>query len=69
VNKITDESTKIAQFETTFRDHALQWYMKCKSGIPTGQKKTLDEINQDLIKEFENHKLEQQCIAELKERK
>jgi hypothetical protein len=28
VNKITDDVVKIAQLETTFRDRALQWYIK-----------------------------------------
>jgi hypothetical protein len=31
VKRITDEASKIAQPETTFRDRTLTWYMKCKA--------------------------------------
>jgi hypothetical protein len=44
VNRVTDNAVKIAQLETTLRDHALQRYMKSKIDVPAGQTSTLDEI-------------------------
>jgi hypothetical protein len=28
IKKVTDETVKRAQFNTTLRDHSLRWYMK-----------------------------------------
>jgi hypothetical protein len=58
---------KIAQLETTFRGHALVWYMKLQSTTPTGQARTLAEIRQALLKEFKKPKSESQYITKLKE--
>lgn len=58
---------KIAQLETTFRDRALQWYMKYKVSIPANQARNLDDIRIDLIQYFLKPKTEQQCIVELKD--
>jgi hypothetical protein len=33
---VQDEVVKIAQLATTFRGHALVWYMKLQSITPTG---------------------------------
>jgi hypothetical protein len=33
---VQDEVVKIVQLETTFRGHALVWYMKLQSTTPTG---------------------------------
>jgi hypothetical protein len=63
VKRITDEATKIAQLETTFRDKALTWYMKYKATAPAGQERSLTEIKRDLLKEFQNPKSESQCIT------
>jgi hypothetical protein len=67
VKRITDEATKIMQLETTFRDRALTWYMKYKATTPTGQMRSLTEIKQDLLREFQKPKSESQCITEIKE--
>ena len=48
---------------TTFRDQALNWYMKFSGG----QAKTLGEIQTALIKEFKKPKSESQCIIKLNE--
>jgi hypothetical protein len=42
VKRITDEASKIAQLETTFRDRALTWYMKYKATTPMGQNEVPD---------------------------
>jgi hypothetical protein len=34
--QITDEDTKVAQLEITFRDHALDWYMGLAVNNPNG---------------------------------
>jgi hypothetical protein len=44
MKRITDEVTKIAQLETTFRDRALMWYMKYKATTLAGQARSLIEI-------------------------
>jgi hypothetical protein len=56
-----------SQLETTFRGHALVWYMKLQSTTPLGQTRTLLEITQALLKEFKKPKSESQYITELKE--
>jgi hypothetical protein len=58
---------KIVQLATTFRGHALVWYMKLQSIMPIGQARTLVEIKKVLLKEFKNPKSESQYITELKE--
>ena len=58
VKKIVDNHVKIALLETTFRDHALVWYMKFKSTTPTGVGRTMIEIQQEFFKEFWKPKLE-----------
>jgi len=54
---------KVAELVTTFRDCALNWYMK----FSKGQNKTLVEIKYALITEFRKPKSESQCITELTE--
>jgi hypothetical protein len=54
---------KIVQSETKFRGHALVWYMKLQIITPTGQARTLSEIRQEFLKEFNNPKLESQYIT------
>jgi hypothetical protein len=44
VNNIQDEGDKIAQLETNFRGHALEWYMKLQSTIVPSQPRILEEI-------------------------
>jgi hypothetical protein len=67
VKRITDEASKIAQLETTFRDRALTWYMKYKVTAPVGQTRSLTKIKRDLLREFQKPKSESQCITEIKE--
>jgi hypothetical protein len=57
VKRITDESFKIMQLETTFMDRALTWYMKYKDIAPVGQDRSLAEIKKDILREFQTHKL------------
>jgi hypothetical protein len=58
---------KIAQLAMTFRDCALLWYMKYQTTTPVGQTRTLADVRQALLKEFQKPKSESQCITELKE--
>jgi hypothetical protein len=67
VKRVTDEASKIAQLETTFRDRALTWYMKYKATACVGQARSLTEIKRDLLREFQKPKSESQCITEIKE--
>jgi hypothetical protein len=47
--------------------HALLWYMKYQNTTPMGQTRTLEDVRQALLKEFQKPKSESQCITELKE--
>ena len=67
VNRVIDDTTKIVQLETTFRDRALTQYMKYKATAPAGQSRSLAEIKHDLLWEFQKPKSESQCIMEIKE--
>jgi hypothetical protein len=44
VKNVQDDDANIAQLETTFREHALLWYMKYRSTAPVGQTRTLADI-------------------------
>jgi hypothetical protein len=57
---------KIAQLATTFRGHALVWYMKLHIITPMRQVKILAEIKKALLKEFKKPKSELEYIIELK---
>jgi len=63
VKQVNDPDMKANQMVTTFRDQALNWFMKHSAGQP----KTLAEIRMALIAEFKKTKSESQCIIELKE--
>jgi hypothetical protein len=52
MKRIIDEASKIMQLESTFRDRALIWYMKCKVTILARHIRSLIEIKRDLLKEF-----------------
>jgi hypothetical protein len=67
VKNVQDDDVKIVQLEMTFRDHALLWYMKYHNTTPVGQTRTLAEVRQALLKEFQKPKSQSQCITELKE--
>jgi hypothetical protein len=41
LKRITDEASKIAQLETTFRNKYLTWYMKYRATTSTGQMRSL----------------------------
>jgi hypothetical protein len=36
VKRVIDDTAKIAQLNTTFRDRALTWYIKYKDVVPAG---------------------------------
>jgi hypothetical protein len=65
IKQVQDDDTKREQLVTTFRDRALTWFMKFSTN--TQKPKTIQEIKDELKKEFKNPKLESQCITELKE--
>lgn len=67
VKHIIDDATKIVQFETTFRDNTLAWYMKHMVTTLAGQTRTLDDIKRDMLKEFQKPKFESQCIIGIEE--
>jgi hypothetical protein len=67
VKNVQDDDAKIVQLEMTFRDHALLWYMKYQTTTPAGQTRTLADVRQALLKEFQKPKSESQCITEMKE--
>jgi hypothetical protein len=54
---VQDEAVKIAKLVRTFRVRALVWYMKIQCITPIGHGKTLAEIRQALLKEFNKPKL------------
>jgi hypothetical protein len=41
--------------------------MKYKDIVPVGQERSLAEIKQDILREFQKPKSESQCITEIKE--
>ena len=49
-----NDNAKISQLETMFRERALSWYMKFKATTLEEQVIFLVEINQALLKEFQN---------------
>ena len=63
VKQVVDDAIKMALLITTFRDRALNWFMK----YPNGQVRTLPEVKAAMIAEFKKPKSESQCITELKE--
>ena len=63
--QVQNDDIKKAQLTTTFRDRALTWFMKFSTS--TQQPKTIQEIKDELKKEFKKPKSESQCITELKE--
>ena len=63
VKQVTNDDIKMAQLTTTFRDRALNWFMKYSNA----QVRTLPEVKVVLIAEFKKPKLESHCITELKE--
>ena len=65
IKQVHNDDTKRAQLATTFRDRALTWFMKFSTS--TQQPKTIQEIKDELKKEFKKPKSESQCITELKE--
>ena len=55
------------QLATTFRGHALLWYMKFQTTTPVRQSRTLAKIRQVLLEKFRKLKSESQYITKLKE--
>ena len=62
VKQVQSDAVKMAQLTTTFRDRALNWFMK----YSLGQARTLAQVRA-VLSEFKNPKSESQCITELKE--
>ena len=61
------DDIKRGQLVTTLRGHTLEWYMRFMQ-VPQGiATKTLNEIQEGLLKEFKKPKYEAQYITELKE--
>jgi hypothetical protein len=58
VKRVTNEASRIAQQETTFRDKAMTWYMKYKATASMGQVRSLIEIRRDLLTKFQKLKSE-----------
>ena len=58
IEQVQDDDTKRAQLATTFRDRALTWFMKFSTS--TQQPNTIQEIKDELKKEFKKPKLESQ---------
>ena len=65
IKQVQNDDIKKAQLTTTFRDRALTWFMKFSTN--TQQPKTIQEIKDELKKEFKKPKSKLQCITELKE--
>ena len=53
VNQVIDNDVKMAQLTTTFRDRALNWFMKYFNG----QARTLAEVKAALTAEFKKPKI------------
>ena len=65
IKQVQNDDMKRAQLATKFRDKALTWFMKFSASAK--QPRTIQEIKDELKKEFKKPKYESQCIAELKE--
>jgi len=52
MKRITKETPKLMQLETTLRDKYLTWYMKYKVTMPVGQTRSLTKIKRDMLREF-----------------
>lgn len=63
--KITDEDTKFAQLENTFKDHILDWYMGITTNNPMGVPITVVEVKRKLINEFQKPRAEDQFMNEM----
>jgi hypothetical protein len=53
IKQITDEDTKVAQLEITFRDHTLDWYLGISTNNPIGTLTTVEDVKRQLINEFQ----------------
>ena len=63
VKQVIDNNVNMAQLTTTFKDRALNQFMK----YTDGQVRILAQVKVVLIVEFKKPKSESQCITELKE--
>jgi hypothetical protein len=62
---ITYEDTKIVQLAIMVRDHALDWYMSLATKSPSGTTKTIGDIKNLLINEFQKPSSEDQYMNEM----
>jgi hypothetical protein len=51
--QIRDEDAKLTQLVITLRDHALDWYMSLDVKIPQGVPKTIEDMKNLLVNEFQ----------------
>ena len=65
IKQVQNNDIKKVQLTATFRDRVLTWFMKFSTS--TQQPKTIQEIKDELKKEFKKPKSESQCITGLKE--
>ena len=65
IKQVHNDDIKRAQLTTNFRDKALTWLMKFFASAE--QPRTIQEIKDELKKEFKKPKSKSQCIIELKE--
>ena len=63
VKQVQNDAIKMAQLTTTFRDRALNCFMRYSSR----RARTLAHVRVSLISEFKKLKSESQCIIDLKE--
>jgi hypothetical protein len=62
---ITDKDTKLEQLAITLRDCALDWYMSLATKNPPGTTRTIADIKELLINEFQKLSSEDQYMNEM----
>jgi hypothetical protein len=63
--QITDEDTKLAQLAITLRDCALDWYMSIAVNNPPRVTRTIEDVKNLLINEFQKPSSEDQYMNEM----
>ena len=63
VKQVTNNDIKMAQLTTTFRDRALNWFLK----YTNRQQRSLAEVKGAFTVKFKKPKSKSQCISKLKE--
>ena len=65
LKQIMDEDTKLVQLVITPRDYTLDWYTSLETNSATGMMRTLVDIKNLLINEFQKPSLEDQHMNEM----